>query len=67
LPEGEKSVLTEKLAEIIGRLLLAEFILKILTDLQAAVPNHSNSLKRRNNCRPNVFIQGKLYYNQLNI
>jgi len=60
LPEGEKSVRTEKLTEIISRLLLAELILKILTDLQAVVPNHSYSWNRRNRCRPNVFIQEKL-------
>jgi len=38
LPEGEKSVRTEKLVEIISRLLLAELILKLLTDLQAVKP-----------------------------
>jgi len=53
----KKSVLTEKLAEIVSHLLFAELILKFLTDLQAVVPNHSYSWNRRNSCRPNVFIQ----------
>jgi hypothetical protein len=65
LPEGEKSVLTEKLAEIVSQMLLAELTLKVLTDLQAVVPNHSYSWNRRNSCRPYVFIQEKLNYDQL--
>jgi len=67
LPESEERVFTEKLAEIISRLLLAELTLKMFTGLQAVVPNHSYSWNRRNSCRPNVFIQEKLNYDQLNI